>query len=241
MQKRRERLISDKQNLIAVLSHDLGNPIGLISNMANKESLQDFGEEEYFSLLKDASEMSLEIVETVRDMEAIRAGKKKKELREVQLNQIFSKLKLLFVNQLKEKSVSIDTSDIKQDYSVYADKSILLSNILSNIISNAIKFSHENGSIHVSINEEDKWTIITIKDKGIGMPKEILNNLFDINIPTNRCGTSNETGTGFGMPLVKSSIEFLGGKLEIQSKDTNSYPDEHGTTCIISLKRYIAK
>jgi signal transduction histidine kinase len=125
-----------------------------------------------------------------------------------------------------------------KDLAVLADKSILLSNILSNILSNAIKFSYPGDKIEMEAKKENGKVKITMTDKGIGMPKNILDNLFHLNIPTTRTGTNNERGTGFGMPLVKSSVEFLGGKFYIDSRDKESFPANHGTECMIILDEF---
>jgi signal transduction histidine kinase len=78
--------------------------------------------------------------------------------------------------------------------------------------------------------------MITIKDSGIGMPDEIRHNVFKKDKQTSRIGTEGEKGTGFGMPLVKNYMEHFGGKIKVESKDIESFPDDHGTTFTIYFK-----
>jgi signal transduction histidine kinase len=65
--------------------------------------------------------------------------------------------------------------------------------------------------IDIKIQESKEQVLITIQDYGLGMPESIRENLFDATKKTTRLGTAGERGTGFGMPIVKSYVEKLGG------------------------------
>ena len=76
--------------------------------------------------------------------------------------------------------------------------------------------------------------IITITDYGEGIPKDILNNIFDATKSTTRRGTNGEKGSGFGIPIVKKLIELMEGKISIET----NYPsmvEEVGTIVTIKL------
>src|SRR5690606_16433531 len=103
--------------------------------------------------------------------------------------------------------------------------------VLGNIISNAIKFSHPGGFITVSAKAVNEETFaVEIKDTGIGMPEHILNTLFDMNKKTSRPGTIGESGTGFGLHIMRSFVEMYGGKVEVASQEGK------GTTFGLFLK-----
>jgi signal transduction histidine kinase len=61
--------------------------------------------------------------------------------------------------------------------------------------------------------------VIEIEDHGIGMSPALIESLFDINKKTSRLGTSGESGTGFGMHIIKSFIEMYQGKINIESSE----------------------
>ena len=83
---------------------------------------------------------------------------------------------------------------------------------------------------------QDKDVTIIIRDEGIGMPADILKNLFDQNKHVSRKGTQGELGTGYGMPLMKTFIEEFGGKVEVSSIEKNSEQQvEHGTTFKLTM------
>ena len=69
------------------------------------------------------------------------------------------------------------------------------------------------------------------------MPQEILDQLFDPNAQTSRPGTKKESGTGYGMPIVKSFIDAYGGTISVESIEQTSEDDpDAGTTFEITLK-----
>ena len=69
------------------------------------------------------------------------------------------------------------------------------------------------------------------------MPDELQKVLFEVDQPTSREGTEGEKGTGFGMSIVKSYVEMFGGTLDVYSRDKERFPDQHGTTMTLRLKR----
>ncbi|MEN9525172.1 MAG: hypothetical protein RLZZ256_556 [Bacteroidota bacterium] len=92
----------------------------------------------------------------------------------------------------------------------------LLKNALLNLLSNAIKFSPENGSINLTLLNQDSRMAITVTDEGIGIPKPDLSHLF-----SSFFRASNATqiqGTGLGLSLVKRYAELLGGSVDLKSE-----------------------
>lgn len=84
-------------------------------------------------------------------------------------------------------------------------------------MSNAIKFSHNNSKINIEIKNKDQFIELIIEDFGIGIPKNILHDIFSFNSNTNRKGTNGEKGTGYGMPLIKKYTEVMDGSIKIDS------------------------
>ena len=105
---------------------------------------------------------------------------------------------------------------------------------------NLIRIAHDampsGGVIRIVVEANATYIRASVIDHGIGIPDVLLNQLFDMSKTTSRAGTQGESGTGFGMPLVKKFVEGYGGTLQIDSKDINEFPDNHGTTVKIILK-----
>jgi signal transduction histidine kinase len=92
--------------------------------------------------------------------------------------------------------------------------------VFRNILNNAIKFTNKGGQIFVSSkkNSDNFWEI-SIKDNGIGMKKETIQNLFSLNLTgKQQYGTEGEKGTGLGLQLTKDFVLKNGGDLRVNSE-----------------------
>ncbi|MFA5327548.1 MAG: PAS domain S-box protein [Prolixibacteraceae bacterium] len=119
----------------------------------------------------------------------------------------------------KTKGIEMDIQ-IPEDIEVYADENMLAST-LRNLSSNAVKFSSKGGTINVEAKSVDNnFVVISVKDTGIGMSKEMMEKLFSLGEhKTNRSGTDGEPSSGLGLLLCKDFVEKNGGKLWMESEE----------------------
>ncbi|OFZ38060.1 MAG: hypothetical protein A2504_13630 [Bdellovibrionales bacterium RIFOXYD12_FULL_39_22] len=233
------------QSLLRVLTHDIANPLTIIqgnisiahSNFKNKKELS----EKYFEKIERATQNIADILQHVRQMQAIESGKLTVKLGPVDIGEAIGDGLFTFKEKLDAKKVSLVVENqLPADRKIMAEKISFSNQVLNNLISNAIKFSAENNIITICAKEvEHNFVQINICDQGIGIPTTLLSNIFMPNKKTSRKGTAGEEGTGFGMPLVKTYIERYGGSIEIKSKTIDEFPDSHGTEVILKLKRAI--
>ena len=108
-------------------------------------------------------------------------------------------------------------NNLNEDIVVSSDGE-MLNSILRNLINNAIKFTSESGEISVSASVEKDFARIKIKDSGVGMSKETLDNLFKMDSKKSTPGTNKEEGTGLGLLLVKEFVEKNGGQIIVKSE-----------------------
>ena len=131
-------------------------------------------------------------------------------------------LRILMQNNLEfhQKLAAVKKIKIEsefQDMFVKADK-YMLDTVVRNIISNAIKYSYPEDIINIEIDEVDTMAIIKIRDHGIGMSQDRVGQLFHIDSVSSTAGTSDETGTGFGLMLSKEFMELNSGKISVVSE-----------------------
>jgi len=98
-----------------------------------------------------------------------------------------------------------------------------LNRILYNLVTNAVQAMPKGGRLAIHAFKEEKDTVITIKDTGVGIPKEIQAKIFTVMF------TTKSKGQGFGLPVVKRMTESLGGTVSFESEEGK------GTTFIIHL------
>lgn len=101
--------------------------------------------------------------------------------------------------------------------------------VVSNLITNAIKFSPAGAIIHVELWQKDDHIFISVKDPGIGIPKEIAPKVFDLFTEVKRQGTAGEQAFGLGLSISKQIVEAHGGKIWFESEQNA------GTTFFVEL------
>ena len=104
------------------------------------------------------------------------------------------------------------------DVKVYGDVD-MISVIIRNILSNAIKYSHEEGLITVSGKvQKNNVFALSISDNGVGIEKQDIDNLFNLNLSKSKQGTNNELGTGLGLILCQEFALINKCKLTVESE-----------------------
>ena len=123
---------------------------------------------------------------------------------------------MIMKNKADKKNISIDIN-IEEDINIYGDESVMVNSIFNNLLTNAIKFSNKGENILITALKKKDFVEIIFKDNGIGIPEEIIRNIFNVKKSNSRQGTDGESGTGFGMPLVKKFINEFNGSIDIES------------------------
>ena len=116
------------------------------------------------------------------------------------------------------KEIEISNA-IPDDLKVFADKNMLASTI-RNLTSNAVKFTRKGGKVTIAAKPGPGHSVeISVSDTGIGMSPKMIDDLFRLDVKSNRKGTDNEPSTGLGLLLCKDFIEKHGGKIWVESKE----------------------
>jgi PAS domain S-box-containing protein len=124
----------------------------------------------------------------------------------------------LAIESANKKKIDL-SYDIPEDLEVFTD-AYMLGGILRNLTTNAVKFTPKGGTITIAAKPiSDGLIEISIKDTGIGITKDMMENLFKLDINTNRKGTAGESSTGLGLIICKEFIEKHGGKLRVESEE----------------------
>ncbi len=218
-----QKLNYDKDQFFSIIAHDLRGPIisimGLTQMIANGfEDFQKMEMQERILALANLAKNTFELLDQLLEWSKMESGLTSFQPQRLILNDILEDSLKLISNSARIKDIEL-IIDIPKETIVFADQN-MLQTIIRNIISNAVKFTPFGGQITVSgIQNKNKSTHISVTDTGIGMSKQILDNLFRIDFNTNRPGTNGEHTTGLGLQLCRGFIEKHGGKIYIQSEE----------------------
>ncbi len=219
------------ETLARVLTHDISNSVMIIQHTANK--LENHK-------LKMATQKITEIIDHVKEVLANKSGKIKVSIHPFFLADAITETIQSFSEKLNEKQLTI-TGNWRQNSEVQirANEETFKNQVLANLISNAIKFSYPNSQITIDIGSKNEEIFLTIKDRGQGIPQDLIPKIFSRNEKTTRPGTANEQGTGFGLPIVKQYLELFQAKIEVESttNPNNLTSIQSGTTFRIEFKK----
>ena len=100
-----------------------------------------------------------------------------------------------------------------------------------NLIENAVKYNKPDGKVGISLKDENKNIILTVKDTGIGIPPEYHGRVFERFFRVDSGRDKKVGGTGLGLSIVKHIVSIYGGKISLQSKK------DVGTTITVSFSK----
>ncbi len=213
--------IANKDKFFSIIAHDLRSPfIALLGfskylvddlNVLNKDEIQTISE----NIFKSAK-LTFGLLENLLQWARIKTGRINFEPEKVDLKKIIDETIELYKNNAQSKRISLDYKLDDADL-VYADLN-MVQTILRNLVSNSIKFTDEGGRVVISVNNEKKFVRVNIIDSGVGMDKEKITKLFQIDKNVSTPGTQKEQGSGLGLILCKEFVELNRGQINVKSK-----------------------
>ncbi|MFN3693923.1 MAG: ATP-binding protein, partial [Ignavibacterium sp.] len=217
-----KRSNSAKDNFFSIIAHDLRNPFHTI--LGASELLAHYSSEMSSEEIKETAQNIYRAANNVYNLlvnllEWSRFQSGKIEVNKTQFNlcEIVNQVLELYSEQAERKKITIH-SQCDDACNVYADK-YMIESVVRNLVSNAIKFTPSGKSIElVCKNLNDELAEFSVKDYGIGIPKEIQLKLFQVDAQISTRGTDQEKGTGLGLVLCKDFIEKNGGTISFESE-----------------------
>lgn len=214
-------LNEQKSKFLGIAAHDLRNPIGAINSFSDilLESDAAFSQEEkteFLGLIKESSQFSLQLLNELLDISKIELGKLELNKSEQDIDKVVSQV--IKINKVfaRNKNINIDFNSNLAQKEINIDKE-KIEQVLHNLLSNAIKYSESNTSIAVSVSQQNSVFTISVKDQGVGIPDNELNQLFQAFGTTSARTTANESSTGLGLAIAKKIVNGHNGEIKVNS------------------------
>jgi signal transduction histidine kinase len=209
-----------KDKYFSIIAHDLKNPFNAILGFTDLlvEHYKDFDEVKRQKIIRElnkSSKVIYNLLENLLTWSRSQSGKIESYPEMLDLNSLMDNSISSYSGVAKQKQISV-TNNILEEISIFADE-FTITVAINNILNNAFKFTPEGGLVIISAKKIINEVEIKIKDTGIGMNSEIIDNLFQSKKITSMPGTKQEKGTGLGLILVKDFIEKNNGSLTIKS------------------------
>jgi len=217
-----EKANETKDKFFSIIAHDLRSPFTTILGFSNilLESHEEFDKSSlktFLSKIKNGSETALILLENLFSWARSNSGDIQFTPKQIALEPLVKNVCNLYENGAISKQIALKCQ-VFPGSEIFADEE-MLTTILRNLISNAIKFTPKKGEIIVSMSLAATMVAISVKDNGIGMNKEQIKNLFELNKKTITQGSSGEKGTGLGLVLCHEFTQKHKGEIKVISKE----------------------
>lgn len=213
-----------KDEFIAMLSHELRNPLAAISTayelLKKEDSLAPEQKELSFTILgKQISHLS-RIVEDTLDIARLKSGKLQLISQRVEMNQLVKDCFDSIAEDFKHGELTSNLNLHPEPLWVKGD-SVRLSQCIINLLNNAVKFTPQGGSISLSVTQKNNSIVIEVKDTGIGIRKDDLSHLFEAFSQGQNALEQNKQGLGLGLAVINTLLELHHGTVQAESTGIN--------------------
>lgn len=236
-----EKISKDKDDLLAIVSHDLKNPMAVIETsmdiLIEDQSTQlSPTAQDLIRRSKNSAKFALNLITDLLDLARLEGGIKL-DFEKINISEMFRNVLDGFELKAKEKNISIKLNADKE-YEIYGDYGRIVQ-VIHNILGNALKFTPHQGRIEISVSTQDrgenkeKLLVIKISDNGPGIPSDKIDLIFN---KFEQARTSDRAiGTGLGLAISKNIVQLHNGQIKVDSVEGE------GSTFTIELPRVISE
>ncbi len=233
---KQKKLDDMRKEFVANVSHEIRTPITTIKSYT--ETLLEGALEEkelaidFLNTINEAADRMKFLTDDLLELSRLDGGKinfnfKMSNLYDIVIGCV--KQNIIIANK-KNQQIILD-EPINKNMMIMADID-RINQVLNNIISNAIKYSYENTSIHIFMEETQENFIVNIKDNGIGIPKEDIGRIFERFYRVDKARSRAMGGNGLGLSIAKEIMSEHNGDIKAYSKVGE------GTTMQVIFKKY---
>jgi signal transduction histidine kinase len=222
-----------KNQFLGIVAHDLRTPLSVIvaySDFLMYEDSPPLSERQrrFVTSIRTSSQFMVDLVNDLLDVSAIEAGslaitREPCDLRQVVVDNVEMHRVL---GEKKQLSIELSAPEEMPQLDLDCHR---IEQVLNNIIGNAIKFSPIGATIRVRLELVDDDVVISVSDRGQGIPDDDIARIFDPFHRSRAKGTAGEKGTGLGLAIARRIVAAHGGRIWVESSEGN------GTTFFVSF------
>lgn len=211
-----------KQKLLSLISHDLRSGISRMRSFIRiiKKDLETLSPQDISGLLAEIEgkyESTYGYLTNILEWSKMQQMQIHPQSAWFKLQELVEETVVSLVETAKSKGVAIQTA-VNHKMECYADRT-MIGVVIHNLLANSIKYTHHGGLIEVNTDFKNGRCCFTIRDNGVGMNKQILNQIVQGELQSSEPGTDGEKGSGLGLALCKDFIQMNGGTFHIESME----------------------
>lgn len=207
-----------KDEFLAMLGHELRNPLGALSSatqVLNVSGSGDKAEKDAIAIVSRQVERMTRLVDDLLDVGRVISGKVRLQQTPLDLRRVVTQVmqNLQRASLLKGRDVKLEAESVW----IEGDET-RIEQIVSNILENSAKYTPRDGTIAIRLYRKDEKAVLEVTDTGIGMSPDLLPRVFDLFSQGQRTIDRSASGLGIGLTLVKRLTELHGGTVTAASE-----------------------
>lgn len=216
LQQQAETASRAKDEFLALLGHELRNPLAPIVTALDLMRMRDGADDRERAVIERQVGHLRRLVDDLLDVARITRGKLKLDVHRVRVEDVVDRAVEMAGPLLEERRHPLHVA-VPRHLQVRGDV-IRLAQIVANLLTNAAKYSEEGKPIIVEAAEQADEVVLSVTDQGVGIPGQMLPHLFDPFVQVGRQERQSAGGLGLGLALVRSLTELHGGRVVATSE-----------------------
>ena len=208
-----------KDEFLAMLAHELRNPLAPIRTAVQLMRFKELPDEQRTrarDIIERQVDQLVRLIDDLMDVSRITRGMITLHREPIDLTAVIARAvettRPLIDSRRQELIVALPPRPLKVE-----GDSTRLAQVVGNVLNNASKYTPEGGRIRLQLHAEEEEAVIAVSDSGIGIPPEMLGNVFDLFTQVNRALDRAHGGLGIGLALVRKIVEMHGGRVSASS------------------------
>jgi signal transduction histidine kinase len=213
-----EELQEQKDDLFAVIIHDIKNPVGIIKNLVELLRSFDLTATEQQEIMEDIVKTTQTIVSLSHEVSrvlALEGGRMSMNFTKQELDPLAKEIVSRNVAKAAKKNIMLEV--MTGNVGEFSYDAMKIYEVLDNLVSNAIKFTQEGGAVRIKTYEKDSNAVIEVADNGLGLSEDDLQKAFKKGSQLSARPTAGESSTGLGLWIVKKLVEAHEGRVSVKS------------------------
>jgi PAS domain S-box-containing protein len=219
-ERQRKKMEQMQKDFVANVSHEFKTPLTSIqgyaetllgSKLTNKDQIRSFAA----TILDSAVRLS-RLTDDLLRLSVIETGTPTIQLHPVDLCGVVDHCVRTIHSMAAQKKVDLHY-ECPEDLPQVQGDANRLNEILLNLLDNAIQYSSPGGEVHLTVYQHHEKVAMTVKDTGIGIPKEEIQRVFERFYRVDQARNRKKGGTGLGLAIVKQLVDMHGGHIEVES------------------------
>jgi signal transduction histidine kinase len=236
----KKRIIAERKNkateeFLAMLGHELRNPLSAINSAASVLGLISDMQRAApaVNIIKRQIGQLTRIVDDLLDLSRVMSGKIFLSRQSLDLSKLLTSCieTLTLEGRTQQHRLNLEAEP------AYAEvDSVRMEQVITNLLDNALKYTPNGGTIDIKLETVDDQVVLSVRDSGIGIPPALLNRIFDVFVQGERTLDRPHGGLGIGLPLVRQLLTLHGGSVTAHSSGEGT-----GSVFTVRLPKSVAQ